>query len=690
MRLSASQNRQDNFSVTKPLATLGIVVAAAAAVILSTAYIARLWIAEKIILNIAADQGLQPLSLEVSRLDSSSITVENISGPNSPFLIERLEIDFAWRELFDRRLKSVLISRGQFNLNPGDLALNFTELTTLGDESEAPEESLNFQFERVVISDTSVNLQWNQDVFVLELGLNGLKVQNGWDTNFSGLLQSNDGALQVDWKGIINLEDFTSSNGSGRIEFDVNNYGTPEDVDALGSLTATLNDRKLELDILRPLTFRSRTLPSEIFDYLPSEFMVVAQDDVELTISGNRSAAIYIRESADDYFAGADISAELDFGPARITTHLKGELTAQKNGRIDQFLLESLESEIIEFPLYGGTLNGALNLNEVRSPISETNIPLELKIDFRTPQLAGIQIDRVEGEVFSDVRFKNSRLQFELENSRFSVTNFRAPSTIDIPGSITLSLGSTKHGLPSSVSVPLGVGPESPIEIDIAGSLSTFSARLEATNFQDHVEITFPRVRFSGLLETHTEDKTLNLYLDSGSVEHLYGTFSDVSADLFVRNDTYSGTSEFRIDRIGDVQFESSAQQLDLRAVTTFQQKPGVNLVSGGLKAHDTSAFGKFFAQVKNDGTSGELTFEIPRTQLGSEGSISASMVSAFFPVTDLGGVAGLRFDVDWDDSGIRHSGAFNLENGRIASPHGVINGMSTKLTLESLWPPQR
>ncbi len=689
MNTSAHQHTHQSHSVAKRLAAFSIVLVLGCTLILIAAYVSRLWVAEKLLVNVAAEQGLTSLTLDVTRLDSSNVTIENIAAPSKSLLVRRLEIDFTWREIFERRVEKVVVQGVQINIDAGNQDFNFSTLTDLSSEEENSNSNQFFEARQVSVSDAVVTLEWNQRTFTFGMELEALENPNGWDTGFSGLLEGDYGTLQANWKGTINLDDLAGSSGRGAIGVNVGTLGTVENVSASGTIVALLDDRTLKVEILRPIAFRSKSVPVGISMHLPEELAVAVENGIEGTISGNQAAAVTVRQTGESFFAEADLSAELKTGRTKVATHFKGELSAQGNGNIDHFFVENLETEVVDLPLYGGRFSGTLHLAEIASPISENTVPTKLTFDFRTPRLDGMQIDRIAGEITSNLSVENSRLHFESRDSQVNFENFRIPSTVHIPGTTTFNHTSRGSEFSSNFTVPLGGDQSSPIEFDVAGTLSTLSVHVEAMESQERINVELPKLRLFGSVRPNVCEKIVTVKLDDGSVDHALGKISDISVNLFVRNDRISGTTDLRIDRVGDVQFESPAQQLGLRAITTFRQNSGTTLASGGLKAHNTAVFAQYTAQIENDGSSGNLYLEIPRARLGSRGSINASMVSAFVPVTDLGGIASLDINVDWDESGLRHSGTLDINNGRLETPYGDVNGLTTNLALESLWPPR-
>lgn len=673
--------------LTRRIALTAAILLFTVSAALAAALVGRLWIAEKIIARVAEQQNLGALSLTVSKLDLSRIVVTDISIPNDSLIIDHAEIAFSWNELLERRVRRIALTGLQAKLAYEGPALKLGDKVILEIQDNQPNPSPPFHIEHIQLIDTKVEASWNQFAFVSAFDIEATQAQAGWDTRFTGSATGMGGVLRADWVGRLNFTDLLNSVGRGTVSADVKNVTTVGELSTSGTLMTTLENGELKVEIPRALTFQIQSLPLDVLQFLPVEFAKISDDGVAINISSSDPIAAWLRRNDTGFTGGAALQGSASIGLTKLGGTLKGTGTIREDGAIDQFFVESITTELLNFPLGKALLDANLEVSSVLGPNLDTRSPATLLFTVRNLELDEVRADKVTGDVSADIVAQSSIMSLESVVGQFDLENLQVSPAISVPGITTVNIDSMGTNSPPAASFAMGGEGASKIDVNIRGEISKFTSTINAVDDRHLVEIDMPRWHLSGFFNFNSNEKSLELKLSEGAVKHDFGEADDIHLNVFLNNGMVSGAANLRIIEVGDVTIQSKAQQLDLRAFTTFQQSPNKFLVAGGLQARNKNKFAEFKAHVAQDSSRGALEFKIPHAQLGSGGAIDAAMVSAFLPITNLAGTADINVSATWNGDEVAQTGYLELRGIGLASSFGSFTGLSTSLNLDSLWP---
>lgn len=657
---------------------------------LAAAYANRLWIAERVIAGIAAQQGFGPMTLVVSRLDLSGIIVDNISTSDGRLAIDRAEAKFAWRQLMEDHVNTVALTglRAKVAWNSDGIEVGDTlvlETGTEGANSPSP-----VVIDHIQVTDANIEITRNQDVYVSVFDVEATQAPGGWDTVLAGSVAGPEGSIRAEWKGVVDLDDPLKSNGRGAASFDAGEFVSEDvlnDIAASGRFDVFVNNNELQIHFPQPIDIHTSALPAELLQLLPAEAAAVFSQAPNISIFVSALEPIWLRRTESGFSGWASVQSGARVGSVYFGLAFKGDVIF-RSGAFERIFLKDVTAEVSDLPLQGALVNAKLSLSDVLGPDFNSSSQMALDFDVRKFAFGEVRSARLAGNISSALSIQNSRLNLESISGLLDVRDLEISPTISLPGLTTLRLASTDQNAAQSVSLGIGLDGPLHVDFDLGVSLSKFSGNISALDETHSIDFDMPTLRASGRLGPNSHSAVLEINIDEAEVKHELAEIDDIRLNVFLREGSISGVADLRVVEVGGVNIQSAAQRLDLRAITTFREQPGEFSVTGGLQARNKSKFAEYSGRVAADGSTGNMVFRISDALLGSKGAIDTAMLSAFLPVTDLSGVASLNVNIGWTEDELTHSGALDIKGAGLKSAYGAFTGLSTRVELDSLWPP--
>ncbi len=659
---------------------------------LAAAYASRLWIAEQIASRVITQQGLGPAKLTISRLDLSGLTINNISLAQDALKISRVEAIYSWRELLDGRLDTleIMSTRGKLTWDEAGVSLGNFVIFDPEAESSAP---MAFpEISHVHASGVVIDLKRGPDTFRAAFDVEAVNSNDTWDLNLNSTAAGLGATITANWRGLVHSDDLLRSSGRGSVVFDVSESTAASILDgvkATGSLDIELENETLEILISQPVHIEAPSFPASVRELLPKDVSAIADGKFVVDILGGDSGAFFIQRHENTSEGRADIKGTATVGSMGLSLALRGSVTVDDSGILQKFAIDTATTEIFDLPLGHALIGGKLELTNIIGPTFESLSHASLTFNAQNLSFGDAHIKQLAGNFTSNIQLENNRLNFHALAGQMRIRDAAMTQAISVPDTTTFRLLSKTSSAPQTASLVFGDDDQSTFEFDLSSSVSAVLANITASEDLHTIHLNIPQVRASGSAPLREGYPQIKLSVAEVGAEHDLGKIDQVAINLLFNGSVISGTADLRLVKAGDVELQSPAQQLDLRAISTFHIDAGRLSATGGLQARNRTRFADFSIQAAADGSNGQATFSIANARLGSGGAIDTSMLSAFFPVTDLGGTASLSANIKWEENGFTHSGELELENTRLTSSLVAVSGLSTTVTLDSLWPPR-
>ncbi len=659
---------------------------------LAAAYASRIWIAEQIATLVIARQGLGPARLNISRLDLEGLSVDDISLAQNALKIDRVEARYTWRDLRQGRLEKLEAVGTRGNLTWNETGVYLGNFVLFDPEAEGSSPISLPEIAHVQISNAVIELKREQDTLRGAFDIEVINTNDIWDVNLNSISTGLGVTLTADWRGLVHPNDLLRSSGKGSAAFDVSasNVATVLDgVKATGSLDVELANQALEVLISRPIHIEAESLPASLRELLPATAGAISDGNLTVDIVGGERGAFFIQRHEYTSEGRADIQGTATLGPTRLSLALRGNATIDDSGSVQRFTIDTATTEVFDFPLDKALIDAKLQLANIVGPTFDSLSHANLIFTVRNFTIGDARAKQFSGNLTSDIQLENDRLNFHALAGQLQVREAIMGQTMSLPKTTTLRLLPNSRSTPQTASFPLGDQDPSNLEFDVSAAISNIAADFKAADDTHSIHLDIPQVRANGSVPLGEGHPQIRLSIAGGEASHELGKLDKIGIDLLFNDAAISGAADLRLVKAGDIDLQSSAQQLDLRAISTFQVGSGRVSATGGLQARNKTKFADFAIQAAVDGSNGQAKFGIANARLGSGGAIDTAMLSAFLPVTDLGGTLDIGAEFKWNEDSSTHSGKLRLENALLASSLGAVSGLSTTVSLESLWPPR-
>jgi len=660
----------------------------------SALIIGRTWIAEQAIALLGNQGGIGPVSLTVSHLDLSSIEIKNIAAARGQIAIERLDLTYDWHNLLEGRADTLAISGGHVTLN---LSANGFEIpgASLQPQDERSETAaVTFvpviPFTRFTGERLSLTLNSTFGEFLILADGSLERSDEGWAGMIAAEAEGLGAAAQAKWSGLINPLKPELSSGQGELLFSASSpKQLPLDIEtqARGHIKFDMHEGQTAIQMLDPLVFNFASLPTELTSSLPNEYRALLSEPFEVSVSQDSGTDfLHLVSTGDTFAASMNVSSSVEFKDARATFNLSGKSDSIIGIDVSAFKVTA-EAQIENFPALGGVVDATLTAANFGWPVAGSSIPLEIAATLSSVQSGAIHADKIRAKFTTGVLIGANSIKVSPNTGMLTASGLGNSDGISIQDTVTLNLLPPVMENAHNITFLYPNDTPSRLSLNVGLSVSPINFSIMSGDTDLNVLAHVPNVSLSGEISEAGGPMRLDLKVHNSKIEHELLSIDDLKFSALAQNNEIDGVLDFRILRIGNVEFVSDAQQPDIRSVSVFNASPDRIVINGGLQASNRSRFAAISGTINPDFISGALDFNVDDISLGTGGAITASMLSAFATVTDLTGTVGASGRFEWNDKTTVSSGTARIEDVGIETSSVRVSGINSIATLSSIWP---